>query len=164
MHKSHTNCCYSVVLVTILLAGPIDAVRDQRSVHNSQVEAKIQNQKLAVTVRQEDGSYEIIDHDAHRRVLRATVGAQLDHQWLKSNEYPTHEISQSRFEDVLGRRQEIEVRPTGLSAQPDIFCFPRLYDEQPYGDIQVEIQNRKRKTSSVESIRSVEAVGTPASL
>ena len=71
---------------------------------------------------------------------------------------------QNDFEDVLGRGQEIKVRSTGLSGQPDIVCFLRLYDEQPYGDIQVEIQNRKRKTSSVESIRSVEAVGTPASL
>src|SRR5437667_1248160 len=100
----------------------------------------LHNQQLSVTVREGDGSYEIAEKDNATPVLRSIIGAQVDHRWLKSSQYPKHEISQSVFEDVLGGGRQVKVKSTGLAGAPDLLYVLRLYDEHPYGEIEVEVQ------------------------
>jgi len=122
-------------------------------------DVSLHNQQLSVTIREQDGSYQIAEKDNAQPVLRSIVGAQVDHRWLKSSQYPKHEISESGFEDVLGRGRQITVTSTGLAHKPDLIYVLRLYDKHPYGDIQVEVRNRTVKTVTVQSIRSVDAIG-----
>jgi hypothetical protein len=125
----------------------------------SAVDVSFRNQLLSVTVRSQDGSYDIREEGAARPVIRAIVGAEIDHHWVKSNKYPKHEITQSTFEDALGRGQQLTVTATGLAYRPDLVYVVRLYDALPFGDVEVEVQNQTAKSVTVQSIRSVEAIG-----
>ena len=139
--------------VTIAIVIPAGAIAQDVSVRN---------ENLTVTVKQQDGSYEIADTGIGGPVLRSVVGAQVNHHWLKSNEYPKHEVSQASFDDVLGRGRQVTVMSTGFRSQPDIVYTLKLYEGHPFGRIEVEIQNHSGEQVTVESIRSVEALGLPA--
>ena len=119
----------------------------------------LNNLQLSVNVREQNGSYEIAEKNNVRPVLCSVVGAQVDHRWLKSSQYPKHEISESGFEDMLGHGRQVMVVSTGLTDRPDLVYVLRLYDEHPYGDLEVEVQNRTGKSITVQSIRSVDAIG-----
>jgi alpha-galactosidase len=141
--KLALTICFVLVQPDILVAGDV-------SFHNRQ---------LSVTVRSQDGSYEIREAGAARPVIRAIVGAEINHHWVKSTNYPKHEITQSRYEDALGRGQQLTVTATGLAYRPDLVYVVRFYDALSFGDIEVEVQNRTAKSVTVQSIRSLEAVG-----
>ncbi|MGH9827246.1 MAG: glycoside hydrolase family 36 protein, partial [Blastocatellia bacterium] len=92
-------------------------------------------------------------------VIRATVGAEVDRAWIKAVDFPEHQVSESSFEDALGRGHQITVTSTGSAGKPELRYVVRLYDTHPYGDIEVTVQNETGKTITVQSIRSVEAIG-----
>jgi len=114
---------------------------------------------LTVTINPADGSYAIAAKGAASPVLRAVVGAEVDHHWIKSSEYPKHAITTSSFEDTLGRGHQATVTSTGLAGRPDLSYSVRVYETKPYGEIQVQVQNHSGKAVEVESIRSVDGVG-----
>jgi hypothetical protein len=114
---------------------------------------------LSCLVRAHDGAYEIQAYNSARPVLRAIVAARIDHRWVKSSQYPNHQISQGVFHDELGHGQLFTVTSTGLAGLPDLVYMLRLYDSLPFGDIDVEVRNRTRKNVTVQAIRSLEAVG-----
>src|SRR5579859_1526963 len=62
----------------------------------------LHNASLSVSVNPQDGSYEIRAETLHSPVLRAQIGAQVDHHWIQSSLYPHHEETQSSFQDALG--------------------------------------------------------------
>jgi hypothetical protein len=124
-------------------------------------DVSIGNSHLFLAVNTQNGSYSITASGGFRPLIRSVVGAQLDHHWAKSSDYPKHEISQREFQDVLGHGRQITVASTGLVHSPDLIYVVRLYDVLPFGDIQVAIQNTTSSSLSVQSIRSVEGVGTP---
>ncbi len=122
-------------------------------------DADLSSASLSVTIAPTDGSYAIAAKGATSPVLRAVVGAEVDHRWIKSSEYPKHTITSSDFEDTLGRGHQATVTFTGLAGRPDLSYSIRVYDARPYGEIQVQVQNHSGKTVEVQAIRSVEAVG-----
>jgi hypothetical protein len=65
-------------------------------------DVSIANSQLSLGVKTQDDSYSITASGGSRPVIRSIVGAQLDHHWAKSSDYPKHEISQGEFQDVLG--------------------------------------------------------------
>jgi hypothetical protein len=71
----------------------------------------IANSQLSLGVKTQDGSYSITASGGSRPVIRSIVGAQLDHHWAKSSDYPKHEISQGEFQDVLGHRPPRGLKP-----------------------------------------------------
>src|SRR5665213_3058591 len=113
----------------------------------------------AVIVHSADGSYEILDETAHRSAIHAGIAAEIDHNWVRSSDYPEHKIQQSSFEDALGHGHRVSLQCTGLSSQPDLTYVIRLYDSLPAGDIEVEVQNHTAKTRTVQMIRLVEGLG-----
>jgi alpha-galactosidase len=117
------------------------------------------NRQLSVAVRSQDGSYAITAQGLIGPVIRSIVGAEIDHRWVKSTDYPKHEISQSDFQDLLGHGHQLTIISTGLTHRPDLACIIRLYDSLPFGDIEVEVRNRTANSVTVQAIRSVEAVG-----
>jgi len=120
---------------------------------------QLTNDELSLTVNARDGSYELSMHG--QPVLRSRVAAQVDHQWLRSSDYPRHQASESSFEDDLGPGREVTVTCSGLDGKPDLVYVLQLYKQRPYGTVQVKVQNSAGREVTVQAIRSVEAIGEP---
>jgi alpha-galactosidase len=119
---------------------------------------QLTNKALSVTVNRQDGSYQF-GPPGSPSVLQAGTGALVNHQWLRSSSYPSHSISESPFSDALGSGQQLTVTCSGLRDSPDLIYVMQLYTENPYGAIQVRVRNTTGKATSVQAIRSVEAMG-----
>lgn len=117
------------------------------------------NQKLSVAIQEQDGSYAIQALESDHPAIRSIVGVQVDHGWIRSTDFPRHEVGQSEFKDELGVGRQVTVSFTGLTNRPELIYVLRLYDLLPFGTIQVEVRNRTGKTVTVQSIRSVQALG-----
>ncbi len=124
------------------------------------VAQQLTNAELSLTVNAQEGSYQLSLHDG-QPVLRSRVAAQVDHQWLRSSDYPRHQASESTFEDDLGPGREVTVTCSGLDGKPDLVYVLQLYKQRPYGTVQVKVQNSSGKEVTVQAIRSVEAMGEP---
>jgi alpha-galactosidase len=114
---------------------------------------------LSMVVQPSDGTYEIETETGKHSVIHARVAAEIDHKWVQSTDYPKHEIVQSNFEDVLGRGRKITVTSSGLPKFPDLAYTVQLYDGRAFGVIAAEVQNHTANPVTVQSIRSVEALG-----
>ncbi len=114
---------------------------------------------LSVVVQPSDGTYEIQTGKGGRRVIHARVAAEIDHKWVKSTDYPKHQITQSAFEDALGRGQKLTVISSGLANLPDLAYTLQIYEGRHFGVIEESVQNHTGNSVTVQSIRSVEAVG-----
>jgi alpha-galactosidase len=121
---------------------------------------QLMNDELSLTVDAQSGSYQLSLHDG-QLVLRSGVAAQVDHQWLRSNDYPRHQPSESTFEDDLGTGREVTVICSGLEGKPNLAYVLQLYKNRPYGTVQVKVQNSAGREVTVQAIRSVEAMGEP---
>ncbi|MGC2212179.1 MAG: PKD domain-containing protein [Silvibacterium sp.] len=110
-----------------------------------------------VTVHSSDGSYEI--GQENRSVIHARVAVRVDHNWVTSSDYPQHQVTESSFGDTLGHGREVTVQCTGFPSRPELSYVIRLYDNMDAGDIRVEVQNHTGQSATVQSIRSVEAIG-----
>jgi alpha-galactosidase len=123
----------------------------------SQVVAHIDG--LSVVVQPSDGTYEIQTGMGGHGVIHARVAAEIDHQWVKSTDYPKHEIVQSTFEDALGHGKKIRVTSSGLPKFPNLAFTVQIYDGRAFGVIEAEVQNHSANPVTIQSIRSVEALG-----
>ena len=119
---------------------------------------QLANDKLSLTIDSQNGSYQLAGRNGPP-VLVARVGAQVEHQWLRSSDYPIHRASESVFDDELGSGREVTVTCSGLDGKPDLIYVVQLYDHRPYGTVQVKVHNSTGKQASVQAIRSVEAIG-----
>jgi alpha-galactosidase len=117
------------------------------------------NEHLSCIIRDSDGSYSIYSKKLARPIIRGIVGAEINHRWVKSPDYPRHEVAQSEFHDVLGHGRQFTVVSSGLARQPDLKYVLRLYDGSAFADIQVELINRTTATINVQNIRNLEALG-----
>lgn len=123
--------------------------------------AALHNSRLTVTFNPQDGSYEIRAAGLEARVLKSGVGAEVNHQWVRSSGYPNHQEAHGTFHDDLGSGDQDTITFTGLSSQPDLVCFLRLYSDLPYGTVEVRVANHTAKVVTVEAIRDVDAAGSP---
>ena len=121
---------------------------------------QLTNDKLSLTVNAQDGSYELGVRGA-QPVLNAHVAAQVDHEWLRSSDYPLRHTSESTFNDELGSGRQVTVTCSGLDGKPELAYVLQLYDHRPYGTVQVKVQNHTGKELTVQAIRSVDAIGEP---
>jgi len=92
-------------------------------------------------------------------IVQARTGAEVDHRWLRSSDYPRHAVQQSSFSDALGSGTELQVTCSGLSAEPDLIYRLRSYTRQPYATVQVSLRNSTAKALHVQALRPLEAVG-----
>ncbi len=119
---------------------------------------QLTNGTLSVTVNGRDGSYQL-GPIGSPSTLQASVGALVDHAWLRPGSYPSHSVSESPFSDALGSGRQLTVTYSGLHDSPDLIYVVQLYSQSPYGTVQVRVRNATRKATSVQAIRSVEAMG-----
>jgi alpha-galactosidase len=114
---------------------------------------------FSVVVQPSDGTYEIQTGIGGHRVVHARVAAEIDHKWVKSTDYPKHEISQTTFEDALGHGEKIRVTSSGLPNFPDLAFTLQIYDGKAFGVIAADVQNHTGNPATIQSIRCVEAIG-----
>jgi alpha-galactosidase len=122
-------------------------------------DTEIHNANLLVRVSEADGSYTIATKGGENPIVHAGAAVEVDHRWVKSGDYPKHEISVSNFENGLGRGEQVSVECTGAPDEPDLTYIVRLYDNRPYGELEVQVKNRTGRTIEIQSIRSVDALG-----
>jgi hypothetical protein len=121
---------------------------------------QLKNGAVSVTVNSQDGSYRL-GPISGESTLQAGIGALVDHKWLSSASYPSHSVSESPFSDALGSGRQLTVTCGGLGGSPDLIYVLQVYTQNPYGTIQVRVRNGTGKATSVQAIRSVEALGNP---
>jgi len=119
----------------------------------------IRNQSLSVAVRQEDGAYEVRATRSHTPVVRASIGALINHHWTNSRQYPSHHTVRSTFHNLLGKGQQVTVTFTGLPNRPTLAYTLRVYDNLPFGEIEVEVHNNTHRKITVQAVRSLDTVG-----
>ncbi len=124
---------------------------------------QLTNDQLSLTVNAEEGSYQLLLHEGHdgQPVLKSRVAGQVDHEWLRSSDYPRHQASESTFEDDLGSGRQVTVTCSGLGGKPDLVYVIQIYTQRPYGTVQVKVRNSLGREVTVQAIRSVEAIGEP---
>ncbi|MGB0006052.1 MAG: PKD domain-containing protein [Candidatus Sulfotelmatobacter sp.] len=113
----------------------------------------------SVSVRASDGTYEIQTIAGAHAVIRARVAAEIDHKWVRSTDYPKHEISQTTFTDALGQGRKIAVTSSGIANFPNLAYRLQIYDGQAFGVVEVEVENQTANSVTIQSLRSVEAIG-----
>ena len=123
--------------------------------------APLQNRWLTVSVRPADGSFEVRSAGLKDPVFAARVGAEFEHQWVSSTDYPKHEVSSSTFHDALGEGNQMEVSFAGLAGKPGLKYTLQLYNDRPYGSVQVAVVNTGNETFNVEDIRVIDVIGEP---
>jgi alpha-galactosidase len=116
-------------------------------------------QGLSVVVQPSDGTYEIQIGAGGHGIIHARVAAEIDHKWVRSTDYPKHEISQTTFEDALGHGKKISVTSSGISNFPNLAYTLQIYDGKAFGVVEVQVENQTGNTVTIQSLRSVEAVG-----
>ncbi|MGA2375477.1 MAG: PKD domain-containing protein [Candidatus Sulfotelmatobacter sp.] len=151
----HTLCSFLSMAGVLILAEV--CLASSNPANASPVVVSIDG--LSVTVQPGDGTYEIGTGTGGHAILHARAAAEVDHRWVKSTDYPQHEISQSNFEDTLGHGKKITVTSSGLPTVPDLAYTLEIYEGRAFGAIEAEVQNHTGKPLTIQSIRSVEAVG-----
>ena len=121
---------------------------------------QLTNDKLSLTANPQDGSYQLALRGG-QPVFTSRVAAQVDHQWLRSSEYPHHQASESNFTDELGAGRAVTVTCQGLAGKADLVYTIQLYQQLHYATVQVTVRNTTGKEVSVQAIRGVEAIGEP---
>src|SRR5260370_6156089 len=81
-------------------------------------EIDLTNSELLIRISSGDGSYTIGMKGTTAPALRARIAAEVDHHWINSTDYPKHEISESSFEDALGRGHQALVPSPVLPHPP----------------------------------------------
>ena len=142
-----------IACMLILVEG---ALASSAAAPASQVVAYVEG--LSVLVQPGDGTYEIGTGGGGHSVIHARVAAEIDHKWIKSTDYPKHEISQSVVRDVFGRGKRITVTSSGLPNTPDLAYTLQIYDARGFGVIEAEVRNHTGSPVTIQSTRSVESV------
>lgn len=114
---------------------------------------------LQVRVNPADGQYSIAVQGSSTVALRAGIGAEVDGRWLRGANFPPHMIVQSQVDGCLGRATEWQVTYSRISGSPALIYQLMVYRDEPFGEIQVTVQNTTGKAIRVSGIRSVDATG-----
>ena len=147
LHKLSCSVAIAIVFEALILIAPCAA-------------QQLENDKLSLSVNAKDGTYQLALRGG-QPIFTSRAAAQVDHEWLRSNDYPRHATSESRFDDDLGSGRAITVTNSGLQDKADLIFVVQLYDKSPYATLQVTVQNTTGKTLTLQSFRGLELLGDP---
>ncbi len=151
--------CVVIACVLIMVEGCLGSSAPSSSDPSKTSQVVVSSEGLSVVVQQGDGTYDLRTENGGHSILHARVAAQIDHKWIRSTDYPKHEIAQSNFEDALGHGKKIIVTSSGLPNLPDLAYTLAIYEGRTFGAIEAEVQNHTGNPVTIQSIRSVEALG-----
>jgi alpha-galactosidase len=119
----------------------------------------IQNHSLTVSLKSGNAAFTVHATGLDTPVFAARVGAEVDHKWIWSTDYPMQHVVESTANEPLGAVHKIEVDLSGATGRPDLSYTLELYDELSYGDIQVRLRNGGATPVTVQDIRVMDMVG-----
>lgn len=122
---------------------------------------KMRNSSLVVSLAHGGAEFGVKMGGLRQDVFTARVGAEVDHHWLWSTDYPQRHVSEFTVRDALGAAHEVEATFSGLPNKPAMSYRLELYDGLPFGGIQVELRNPGTSAFSVENIRVMDMVSNP---
>jgi alpha-galactosidase len=122
----------------------------------SQTLASIHGKSLIAAVNP-DGSYTLSRATSPAPVLSSSVEASVNDELLNSSAYPQHKTAESPFHDEFGSGRKLTITHSGLPNKPTLICTLRLYADQPYGDLTVEVRNTTDHPITIQSIRTIRA-------
>jgi alpha-galactosidase len=159
LQKTWTEKIRELEIASLLIACVLCLVEGCMGSSNPAGFQTVVTEGLSAAARASDGTFQITTENSARSVIRARVAAEIDHKWVKSTDYPKHEISESSFEDTLGHGKKITVTSFGLANFPDLAYTLQIYDGRAFGVIETVVQNHTDTPVTIQSIRNVEAVG-----
>ena len=83
------------------------------------VAQQLTNDALAVSVNAKEGTFQIATR-AGQPVFTSRVAAQVNHDWLRSSDYPRHAAAEAKFADDLGFGRTITVTNSELPGKADL--------------------------------------------
>ena len=116
---------------------------------------------LVIEASPQTGSYAVWGDETRKVGLQARVAAQVDHKWLRSDEYPRHELAKSAFTDELDGGEQLTVTNTGAPDRPDLVYEMRKRSQPAFAEVRVFVRNTTGKPIQVQGFRVLEAVGEP---
>ena len=120
------------------------------------------NESIRVEINPNTGTYALFEKGAARPVFRARFAVEVNHRWIRSDEFPKHDLNGPRvYEGKLGSAQEFVLRESGLAGAPDLICTLRIYDRLPFATVRVRVANNSGRQFTVQAIRTLEATGAP---
>ena len=94
-------------------------------------------------------------------VLVSGVAAEVDGHWVRSADYPKHNVEKATVDGYAGSAVQWLVTFSGLAGKPDLEYRLRAYATEPFADLQVTVLNTTSSEIAVEAIRVVEADADP---
>ena len=111
---------------------------------------------LAGGVGPRHGSYTLITADGAASLRHAAVAAEVDHRWLRAEDYPKPDITKQDVMGELGAAHQWTVTYSGAPGKPDLLYRLRVYARGPFADLQVTVRNSTQRAIAVQDIRPVE--------
>lgn len=124
-------------------------------------DTSIENTALTVNISQKDATFSIQAKGLDSPVFTARVGAEVDHHWLWSTDYPKRSVIRSPFDDALGAGQKITATFSGRANSPDLIYTLNLYRDLPFGSVRVKLKNSTTEPFTVQDIRVIDVTGNP---
>jgi alpha-galactosidase len=152
----------SRTLAGMLLAGTAaaGALGGSAAADPTHVLGSLQGKASSVTFYA-NGDYAITSPGVGGTVIRSDVEADVDARVLRSSAYPRHTVVRSDFQDEFGSGSALTVTHAGLEGTPDLVCTVRLYQNQAWGDLDVEVANATDHAISVQSVRTIHTTDAP---
>jgi alpha-galactosidase len=146
VNKLGCNVAIAVLFATLILIAPCAA-------------QQLANDRLSLSIK--EGTYQVALRGGPP-IFTSRVGAQVNHEWLRSTDYPHHAVTESKFTDALGSGHALTVTNSGLADKPDLVLELQLYDQANYAAWQVSIENTTKKSITLQSVRALECIGDAA--
>jgi hypothetical protein len=107
----------------------------------------------------DDGTYALQSPAIPGDVLRTEIAVDTAAGTLRSSLYPRRIATSAPFHNELGSGSSLAVTHTGLPGKPDLVCEFRIYEDQPWGEIEVLVSNTTSQTVEVRAIHVVNSSG-----
>jgi alpha-galactosidase len=121
----------------------------------------LHNHVLTISVGTRGATFSVEAKGLRQPVFTARVGAEVDHHWIYSTDYLHRQVTESATHDALGAGKTIEVILSGLPNRADLAYTLTLYDDLPFGTIQVQLRNPGTSAFTVQDIRVLDVMGNP---
>jgi alpha-galactosidase len=158
--KSYSCCFAAFGAVVCWSTAPASDQSRAATREASGAIGSIQGKSASVSVSS-DGDYSITSPGVPGAVIRSDVEADVDSRVLRSSAYPRHTVEQSDLQDDFGTGSTLTVTHTGLPGTPDLVCTIRLFRDQSWGEVEVNVVNTTDRAISVSSIRALHATAGP---
>jgi alpha-galactosidase len=121
----------------------------------------MRNDTLTVSLTHENAAFAVGSAGRSQPIFTARVGAEIDHQWIWSTDYPKRQVVESASQDELGPLHRMTVSLSGAAGKPEMSYTLELRDNLSYGNVQVIIANTGSGSVTVQDIRVLDMMGSP---